>query len=131
MNVLSTTSRAPASWAMSAAAAMSVMASVGLAGVSMKTTRVFGLMAPRSTSRSLVSTMLASTPKREKSRSSTTRDGPYTDALHTTWSPADSRAKNTVDTAAMPDDVASAEVPSSSVATVASSMAMVGLPMRV
>ncbi len=70
-------------------------------------------------------------PNREKSRSSTTRDGPYTEALHTTWSPAASRAKKTLDTAAIPEAVARADSPPSSVATLRSRAAMVGLPMRV
>jgi hypothetical protein len=78
-----------------------------------------------------VSTIVAVTPNREKSRSSTTREGPYTDALHTTWSPAESSAKNVVEMAAIPDAVASPDVPSSSPATVCSSSAVVGLPIRV
>ena len=39
-NVLSTTTRAPAAWAASAAARMSTMFSVGLVGVSIQTSRV-------------------------------------------------------------------------------------------
>mgnify|MGYP001036831822 CR=1 FL=1 len=74
--VLSTTSRAPCPWAIAAAAAMSVRETVGLAGVSTKTIVVLGRMAARSASRSEVSTKLDSSPKRLKSRSITTRDGP-------------------------------------------------------
>src|SRR5215469_2628884 len=51
-NVLSTTSSAPASWAMSASAAMSAMPSSGLVGVSHHTTRVVGRSAARTASRS-------------------------------------------------------------------------------
>jgi hypothetical protein len=131
MNVLSTTSTAPAPWAISAALAMSVTARVGLAGVSMNTTRVRSVIAALSRSGSLVSTIVAATPNRVNSRSSTTRVGPYTDAPHTTWSPDERSAKKAVETAAIPDAVANASVPSSNSATLDSSIAVVGFPIRV
>ncbi len=62
--VLSTTSLAPASWATWATAAMSVMPSSGLEGVSTQTALVFGVIAARTAAGSLVSATDHSTPQR-------------------------------------------------------------------
>jgi len=61
---LSTTTFAPAAWAIFATAAMSVISSSGLAGDSSSTTLVLGRMAARQASRSVASTRVVSTPKR-------------------------------------------------------------------
>ena len=63
-NVLSTASRAPASWAIPAAAAISVRRSNGLQGVSMKISLVSGRTDAARASRSEVSTLLTATPIR-------------------------------------------------------------------
>jgi len=105
-NVLSTRTRAPCSCAIRATAAMSVSTIVGLAGVSTKTTLVSGVMAASTAPRSEVSTNVERTPKRLKSRSITTRDGPYTESVPTRWSPALSSANTHVHSAAMPEPVA-------------------------
>ena len=53
---LSTTTFAPAAWAICATAAMSVISSSGLAGLSSSTTLVLGRIAARQASRSVAST---------------------------------------------------------------------------
>ncbi len=63
--------------------------------------------------------------------SMSTREGPYTPAVDTMWSPWFRRAMYTVDTAPMPEAVAVQPKPFSSWATFSSSAAVVGLPMRV
>lgn len=62
--VLSTTSFTPASWATWATAAMSVMPSSGLEGVSTQTAFVFGVIAARTAAGSEVSATDHSTPQR-------------------------------------------------------------------
>lgn len=62
--MLSTTRRAPASWATWATAAMSVMPSSGLEGVSTQTALVRGVMAARTAATSEVSATENSTPQR-------------------------------------------------------------------
>ena len=74
--VLSTTSKAPQAWAISAAAAMSVTCMAGLEGDSMYTMRVLGRMAAFRLPRSVVSTYEDWTPKRLKYFSMITRLGP-------------------------------------------------------
>ncbi len=62
--VLSTTSRAPASWAIPASAAMSATASSGLVGVSHQISRVVSRTAARTASRSCCATAVNVTPQR-------------------------------------------------------------------
>ena len=61
--MLSTTSRAPASWATAAMASMSAMPSSGLVGVSTHTIRVSGRMAARTDSTSATVAIECSTPQ--------------------------------------------------------------------
>ena len=63
-NTLSTTTLAPISRATAATAAMSVISSSGLAGVSRKNSLVFGRTAARQAATSGASTKVTSTPNR-------------------------------------------------------------------
>ena len=101
--VLSTASRAPASCASSAAAAMSVIAQVGLAGVSIQTSLVLpGRSAAAIASRSLASTRSTTRPRSRPKVVSQRRRPQYITFGATTWSPGAS-AWNTAVAAAMPE----------------------------
>ena len=130
-NVLSTASRAPARWAMSAVRAMSVSFSVGFAGVSTNTSFVFGRRARATLSGWDESTKVVLTPNRVYSVSSTVLEGPYMQSVATTWASAPRRVMYTVLMAAIPDEAPSAPHPCSSRAMLSSSAAVVGFPSRV
>ena len=118
--VLSAARSAPASCAIAAAAAMSVTAQVGLAGVSIQTRRVRpGRIACFSASRSVMSTISTARPQARAVPVSQRRSAQYMTLGATTWSPGAS-ARNTVVAAAMPEAKASAAAPPSSRASSAS-----------
>ena len=118
--VLSTTSRAPAACASSAAAAMSVTAQVGLAGVSTQTSRVApGRSAAAMASTSPVVTKLTSRPQWAACSFSHLGRPKYITSGTTTWSPGRSDW-NTAVAAATPEANSAAAGPPSSAAIKAS-----------
>jgi hypothetical protein len=78
-----------------------------------------------------VSTNAAVTPNRANVSSRSFREGPYTDAVLTTWAPWPRSAMYAVDTAPIPELVATPPHPSSSAATHSSRARTVGFPRRV
>jgi hypothetical protein len=129
--VESTASRAPASCATSAAAAMSVMVQSGFEGVSIQTSLVRpGETAARSPSTLSLSTKLTESPHRGASVPSQLRSAQYITLDATTWSPG-SRAWNTAVAAAIPEEKRSAPAcASSSMASTASASRTVALSGR-
>ncbi len=85
---LSTTSSAPALWAMSATAAMSATSVSGFEGVSRKNSLVFGLTAARQAARSVPSTKVVSTPNLAKMLENSVMVEPKMARELTRWSPA-------------------------------------------
>ena len=73
---------------------------------------------------------MVSTPNRRRETSSWVIVPPYSLEDATMWSPAAARAAKVTNSAAMPDAVATAPIPPSSVATRSSNAATVGLPIR-
>ena len=112
--VESTARRAPAAWAIPAAAAMSVIVQSGLPGVSIQTSLVRpGSMAARRASRSSVSTKVSARPRRGASSRSQRFSAQYMTVPATTWSPG-SRAPNTAVAAAIPEPNSRAPAPAPS-----------------
>ena len=124
--VPSATTRAPAAWAISTVAAMSVMAQVGFEGVSTHTIRVApGRSVRRRASRSPLGTRSSANRPFAARVCSQRRMVQYISAGATTWSPGSSVSK-TVVAAAMPELNNSASWPSSSRASSASQRSYVG-----
>ena len=73
---------------------------------------------------------MVSTPNRRSVTSSWVTVPPYNEAAATMWSPAPARAAKVMNSADMPDAVATAPIPPSRLAMRSSSAATVGLPMR-
>jgi hypothetical protein len=128
--VESTPSSAPAPWAISAAAAMSVTLQVGLAGVSIHTS----LVAPGLTAAARASVRSASTKSTFKPHcvakvASQLRKDQYITLGTTTWSPGAKARKQAV-AALMPDEKINAFGPPSRAASVVSAWSKVGLSAR-
>jgi hypothetical protein len=75
-------------------------------------------------------TNVVSTPNRRSVTSSAVTVPPYSCDEATMWSPAPTSAANVMNSADMPEAVATAPMPPSSEAIRSSSAATVGLPMR-
>ena len=90
---LSTASKAPAWWAMSASARMSHTSVSGLVGVSANSKRVLGCTAACQAATSVCDTNVLCTPNLANSEPISLSVEPNTDCEHTTWSPALSRPK--------------------------------------
>ena len=73
---------------------------------------------------------MVSTPNRRSVTSSWVTVPPYSEAAATTWSPEPTSAAKVMNSAAMPEAVATAPIPPSSEAIRSSSAATVGLPIR-
>ena len=129
--MLSTTSRAPASWATAASASMSPMFSKGLVGVSIHTAFVrSGTIDARTASRSLTGAALCSSPQRLATLSISRWVPPYASSGITTWSPGTQIVRSNVSSAARPEANAKPFSPSSNDAMLPSSAVRVGLPER-
>ena len=129
-NVLSTTSRAWASRATSATAAMSAMPSSGLVGVSHQIARVSGRSAARSAATSARSTGVCSMPHGRSTLSTSRNVPPYASCGITMWSPGDSSTRSRTSEAPIPDPNATACRPPSSAARHSWSAVRVGLALR-
>ena len=129
--VLSTTSRAPASWAMTAVASMSPMLSIGFVGVSIQTSFVLpGLMAARIASRSETGAGLWSNPQTFSTFSNRRKVPPYASSGITAWSPGTHRLRMRVSSAASPEANAKPRSPSSRAAMLLSRAVRVGFAER-
>src|ERR1700733_724586 len=84
-NVLSTTTSWPGADFIAATAAMSMMRSIGLVGVSIQNIFVFGRIAARTASRSVMSTNVELRSKRSRTRVNSRYVPPYVSSLTTTW----------------------------------------------
>ena len=115
---------------MSATAAMSVMPSSGLDGVSTQITFVFGVRAARTAAGSEVSATDHSTPHRETTFAKSRKVPPYASFGITTWSPGTSSVRSRQSSAASPDAKARPRRPPSSAARFSSSAVRVGLALR-
>ncbi len=128
--VESTASTAPAAWAISATAAMSVSDQSGLAGVSAQTSFVApGRTAARTASRSDISTRSTLRPHRVASVRSQLRSDQYITLGARTWSPGESARKTAV-AADMPEPSSIAAAAPSSAAMTASASRTVSLSGR-
>ncbi len=109
---------------------MSVTSQLGLAGVSIQTTRVWpGRIAAATARKSVMSTSSTATPQGCSSSSSHLRSAQYISLGATTWSPG-LRAWNTLVNAAVPEANSSAPAPPSIEARTASAVSTVGLSGR-
>jgi hypothetical protein len=125
--VLSTARHAPARWAISAVAAMSVIGHVGLAGLSIQTSLVRpGCTAVASASIELASTKSTTIPPSAARLFNQLRRPQYMTCGATTWSPGRS-ARNTAVAAAIPDAKVRQAAPPSRLASSASGCTNVGL----
>ena len=129
-NVLSTASLTPASFAISAQARISVRSSVGFAGVSTKINLVFGWTARRTSSVSVESTNVHSIPYGLSNCWNRRVVPPYTPRPQTTWSPDWSRLRKSAVSAASPVPKQTPAGASSSLPSVDSRRATLGLDTR-
>src|SRR6266704_3192961 len=128
-NVLSTHTIAPWLCATSLTASMSTTRSNGLVGDSSHTSRVDGVIAFSTASRSVASTAVKVIPNRFITLSNSRNVPPYTSSMYTTWS-SGLRSSIIVDSAPSPDANARQCFASSSAARFSSSADRVGLPLR-
>ena len=125
---LSSASRAPALWAISASAWMSHTSVRGLVGVSANSSRVLLRIAACQAAVSVCDTKVDSTPKRARSVPMSRMVEPNIEREHTMWSPALSRARHIIKMADMPEAVPMAASVPSSAASRCSKLLTVGLP---
>ncbi len=109
---------------------MSLIFMSGLLGVSTHSTRVAGVSSARTASRSIISTVLSSTPQGTNSRLARRWVPPYTSFPITMWSPGDRIARSRASSAASPEAKLNPCFPPSSSAMRVSSEVRVGLPPR-
>ena len=129
--VLSTTSSAPASWAICATIAMSATFSSGLVGVSSQTTLVLpGRIASRIASGCVTAAGVISTPQVPSTRANRRNVPPYASSGNTTWSPGTHSERIRVSSAARPLANANPRLPASIAARHSSSAVRVGFADR-
>ena len=125
---LSTHSKAPALWAMSAKARMSQTSVSGLVGVSANSSLVLGRMAACQAATSVCDTKLDSTPNLARSEPMSLMVEPNMDCEHNTWSPALSKPRHIIKIDDMPEAVPMQASAPSSAAKRCSKLETVGLP---
>ena len=127
---LSTASKAPAAWAMSARARMSHTSVSGLLGVSANSSLVLGCTASRHCCTSVCDTKVTCTPNLPNWFCSSEMVEPNTLCEHTTWSPDLSKPMSSNKMALMPLAVAMAASVPSRAASRRSNIIVVGLVKR-